>query len=415
MKIRAPKGMPDRLPPESEELSFVLAEATRIAILYGYSEIMTPILEHEELFRKGVGEASDIVAHEMFSFDDKGGDRLCLRPENTAGIVRAFIEHSLEKRRFPLRLFYRGPMFRRERPQSGRYRQFTQFGVELFGAEEPMADFEVISMAADIAQACRVAEIRLLINSVGCEDCRPLYVERLRAFIDKHSEQMCQDCKRRRAFNPLRSLDCKNLNCRDIMISGPKMDDFLCDGCKLHFTGLTELLDHAGIGYEVSSRLVRGLDYYTGTVFEFTSESLGSQDAFCGGGRYDYLVEKLGGKRTCGIGFSVGVERIALAGELKTRSGVDVYLAYLGEEAKRVALKLARMLRESGISVECEIMNRNMKPQLKAAGKSGAKRAVIIGDDEAKRGVVSLRTMATSEQIEVSLEDIRETIEKLME
>ena len=376
--IKALRGMKDI----TDARFLKIFDITRkIAENYGFEYIETPILEETSLFKRSVGESSDIVNKEMYQFTDKGGNDVCLRPEGTAGVVRSFIEHKFDRAGTPKRFWYFGPMFRYERPQKGRLREFHQFGIESFGVENIYEDINIISMAADIFGALNI-NYTLKINSLGCPECMPHYREKLVNFLNEHKENLCADCQRRISQNPIRTLDCKNESCQAILKNAPKITDNLCQSCESDFEILKKGLDNLGIKYEVDKNLVRGLDYYTKTTFEFISNKIGAQSAIAGGGRYDRLVEFLGGKPTPGVGFAIGIERIMDLVEIKNeRKGI--YLGAIVKEALPVIIKKAKELRkDTKVFVEPNI--KSLKAHLKAADKGNFKKAMIIGEDELK-------------------------------
>jgi len=378
--IKALRGMKDILEPKFLK---IFDTARSVAENYGFNYIETPILEETALFKRSVGEASDIVNKEMYQFIDKGGNDVCLRPEGTAGVVRSFIEHKFDRQQTPKRFWYFGPMFRYERPQKGRFREFHQFGVESFGVGSIYEDINIISMAADIFERLNI-EYTLKINSLGCPACMPSYKEKLIKFLEKNKENLCEDCQRRITQNPIRTLDCKNPSCQTILKDAPKITDNLCENCSEDFETLKKGLDNLGINYEVDKNLVRGLDYYTKTTFEFISNKIGAQSAIAGGGRYDRLVEFLGGKPTPGVGFAIGIERIMdLVESNEERKGI--YMGALVDEALPFILKEAKKARkEQKVFVEPNI--KSLKAHLKAADKGNYKKAFIVGEDELKKG-----------------------------
>jgi len=378
--IKALRGMKDIFDPKFLKIFDVTRE---IAENYGFSYIETPILEETALFKRSVGESSDIVNKEMYQFIDKGGNDVCLRPEGTAGVVRSFIEHKFDRQATPKRFWYFGPMFRYERPQKGRFREFHQFGVESFGVESIYEDINIITMAADIFDRLNI-EYTLKINSLGCPNCMPNYREKLVKFLENHKENLCEDCQRRITQNPIRTLDCKNPSCQAILKDAPKITDNLCENCKSDFEILKKGLENLDIKYEVDKNLVRGLDYYTKTTFEFISNKIGAQSAIAGGGRYDRLVEFLGGKPTAGVGFAIGIERIMdLVENKKERNGI--YMGALTQEAIPFIQKEAKKLRkENKVFVEPNV--KSLKAHLKAADKGNYKKVIIIGEDELKKG-----------------------------
>jgi len=410
--ITAPRGTADILPAEARRWQELEAATRAVFEAYGYGEIRTPIFEHTELFQRGIGEATDVVDKEMYTFLDRGERSLTLRPEGTAGVVRAFLEHRMDKGALPAKLYYMGPMFRYERPQAGRARQFHQLGVECLGTQDPAADAEMIRMFATLLRRLGVPDFRVLLNSIGCPRCRPAYVERLRAHLADRRESLCTSCQERFERNPLRLLDCKREECRRQTGDVPLLVDGLCEECAGHFAEVRAYLKDAGITYDMAPRLVRGLDYYTKTVFEFVSADLGAQDALGGGGRYDGLIETLGGPSMPGVGFAAGMERILLVmakhREAPAAAAVDAVIAHHGAAGRRVAVRLAGDWRDAGLRVEIDYMDRSLRAQMKQADRLGARVVVIIGEDEAARGVVRMREMATGEEREMRATDVQQ-------
>ena len=383
-------------------------ESTARAVFraYHYQEIRTPILEETQLFARGVGAETDIVTKEMYTFEDRDGSSLTLRPENTASVIRAYIEHRLDQRPGVQKLYYMGPMFRRERPQKGRYRQFYQIGAEAIGSESPMLDAEVIAMVVEILQQAGLTGFQLLVNSVGDHKCRPAYVERLRQQLEPLAPDMCGDCRRRSQTNPLRVLDCKVEADQPIIESLPMLVDHLCDECRAHFEAVKKHLCDLGIAYEVKPRLVRGLDYYMRTTFEVVHGSLGAQNSVLGGGRYDGLAEDLGSKvHSPGIGFSIGEDRLVMSVEESQKpEALDLLVAPLGEPAVRHAAVLARDLRRDRFSVE--LAEGKLKRVMELADKLGARFTLIVGENEMTAGRYALKNMATGEQVDVTRDEI---------
>jgi len=376
--IKALRGMKDI---EDARFLKIFDTARKIAENYGFNYIETPVLEETSLFKRSVGESSDIVNKEMYQFTDKGGNDVCLRPEGTAGVVRSFIEHKYDKAQTPKRFWYFGPMFRYERPQKGRLREFHQFGIESFGEPSIYEDINIIAMAADIFDALGI-DYTLKINSLGCGECMPKYREKLVEFLTNHKENLCEDCQRRITQNPIRTLDCKNENCRIILKDAPKITDNLCENCQKDFETLKKGLENLGIKYVVDKNLVRGLDYYTKTTFEFVSTEIGAQSAIAGGGRYDRLVEFLGGKPTPGVGFAIGIERIMeLVKTEEKRKGI--YIGVMLKDALEFAQKEAKKLRKNE-KVYFEPKVKSLKAHLKAADKGNYKKAMIVGEEELK-------------------------------
>jgi len=404
--IRAIKGTRDLLPPDTATWNRVERIAREVFRAYNYHEIRTPILEETQLFARGVGQETDIVSKEMYTFEDRDGTSVTMRPENTASVIRAYIEHRLDQKPGVQKLYYIGPMFRRERPQKGRYRQFYQIGAEAIGSESPFVDAEVIEMVIEILTQAGLSGFNLLINSVGCSNCRPVYVEKLRAALAPVVHKLCTDCQRRSVTNPLRVLDCKVPEDQPIIDQLPTILDSLCEVCAPHFKAVQEYLRDRGIAYEVKPRLVRGLDYYMRTTFEVVHGNLGSQNSVLGGGRYDGLAESLGSSvHSPGIGFSIGEDRLVMTVDQKADDALDVFIAPLGESALRHAGILARELRRSGASVEVAA-NAKLKRAMELANKSGARFALILGDDEIAAGQYSLKNMQTGDQQRVTREEL---------
>ncbi|HET7293916.1 MAG TPA: histidine--tRNA ligase [Vicinamibacteria bacterium] len=416
--IRAVKGTRDILPDEIHVWHRLEATARELFALYGYREIRTPVFERTELFARGIGADTDIVSKEMYTFADRGaedgqGESLTLRPEATAGIVRAVIEQGLAASDHLLKVYALGPMFRRERPQKGRYRQFHQVDVEAFGMAEPTIDAEIIEMALEYLKACGLADVELILNSVGDQRCRPAYVEALRAALRDRKAALCGDCRRRTDTNPLRVLDCKVPEDQATIDALPRISDHLCPECRAHFAEVKRQLELLGIPYRLSHRLVRGLDYYTRTTFEVTSGALGAQNSVLGGGRYDGLVKDLGGPELCGIGFAIGLERLAmLAPAAEPRGRCDVFLLPLQGAALDRALVLQRELRSRGIAALLDTEGRSFKARMRLADKLGARFAAILGEDELRRGAWSVRDMAASAQEDVAADRIVEFFAK---
>jgi len=404
--IKAVKGTRDLLPPATEVWNRVEAAARAIFRAYHYQEIRTPILEETQLFARGVGADTDIVTKEMYTFEDRDGSSLTLRPENTASVIRAYIEHRLDQRPGVQKLYYMGPMFRRERPQKGRYRQFYQIGAEAIGSESPMIDAEVVAMVVEILERAGLRGFQLLINSVGDANCRPQYVERLREELKPVAPSMCGDCQRRAETNPLRVLDCKVEADQAIIEKLPMIVDHLCQPCREHFDAVKVHLCDLGISHEVRPRLVRGLDYYMRTTFEVVHGSLGAQNSVLGGGRYDGLAEELGSKvHSPGIGFSIGEDRLVMSveGEQKPEP-LDLFVAAMGTPALRHSTVVARDLRRAGFSVE--IGEGKLKRQMESADKLGARYALLIGEDEIAAGRYTLKNMASGDQEKLALDEI---------
>ena len=398
--IPAVKGTRDILPGEVERWRHVEDTARRVFESYGYAEVRTPILEREELFAKGTGASTDIVQKEMYSFTDKGEERITLRPEATPGIVRAFVEHALEQALPVPKLYCLGPMFRYERPQKGRYRQFHQLNVEVFGIEDPAIDAEILEMVWTLLERLSIKDVELVMNSVGCARCRPAFMQALLDALGDDVEKLCGDCQRRARTNPLRIFDCKVAADQATIDRLPHAVDYLCEECRAHFDGVQRHLAAYGIPYRISHRLARGLDYYTRTTFEVLAGSLGAQNAVLGGGRYDGLVKELGGPDRVGIGFAAGLERLVLAlpSTEAQPAEADVFVAALGEDARDAALLLLRELRHAGLRALMDYEGRTLKTQLKRADRAQALYAAIVGQDELARGDVTLKDLRSGEQ-----------------
>jgi len=410
--INIPKGTKDMLPLESYKWHYVETIARDVAKRFGFKEIRTPMFEHTELFLRGVGETTDIVTKEMYTFEDKGGRSITLKPEGTAGVARAYIENALDQVLIPMKTYYLSSIFRYEKPQSGRLREHHQFGVELYGSDDAISDAEVILLAKTFLNEAGLNAIELNINSIGCPECRKNFNKALKDYIGANLDKMCGQCQSRFEKNPLRILDCKEEKCKAIVKEAPSILDYLCDDCMKHFEDLQNNLKALGIEYKINPMIVRGLDYYTRTVFEFVSTDIGAQGTVCGGGRYNNLVSEVGGKPTPAVGFGLGLERLLLVLEntnsLKAKDDeFDAYIAPMGENAKIEALKLAKELRDQGFIIDLDLMNRGFKAQFKYANKIMAKKVICIGDDELLNGTYTVKDMATSEQVTVKKEDIK--------
>jgi histidyl-tRNA synthetase len=407
LKTKKIRGTRDIIPADSRKWQYVERTALEVAKTYGFGEIRTPIIEQTELFIKNTGETTDVVQKEMYSFD-MGREHISLRPEMTTGVVRAALENGLLADALPLKLAYIAPCFRHEKPQAGRYRQHTQFGIECFGAASPSADVEVMCVARDLLERLGIGEVSLHINSVGCPTCRPGYNKALVAYYRARYDALCDTCKERLERNPLRLLDCKVPSCQAIAKDAPKSLDHLCGDCADHFAGLQTRLGAVGLSYEIDPFIVRGLDYYTKTVFEFISDKIGAQATVCGGGRYDPLVEQMGGPPTPGLGFGMGLDRILLVMEqvgaaFPEEKPCDLYIGSIGETESIRALTLACALRGEGFHVECDTMGRSVKAQMKYADKIGAVFSCIIGSNELEAGTAKLKNMADGITTEVAL------------
>ncbi len=414
--INIPKGTKDVLPQNSYKWHYIEEKIREIAREFNLKEIRTPTFEHTELFLRGVGDTTDVVNKEMYTFLDKGERSITLKPEGTAGVARAYIENGLASLAMPLKMFYITPVFRYEKPQAGRLREHHQFGIELYGSERAETDAEVISIAATLFKKLNIENITLNINSIGCPKCRAEYNKALREYYKPYLNEICETCRERFEKNPLRILDCKEEKCKEINKNAPSIIDYLCEDCNTHFENLKEYLNAMGIEFVVNPRIVRGLDYYTRTVFEFVSENIGSQGTVCGGGRYDGLVEQLGGKHTPCAGFGMGIERLLLLMdsvgiEIPEEEGVKVYFATFGNEALKKALSFTVKLRQVGISAEFDHMNKSFKAQFKYADKIGAKYVIAIGDDEIANNSFKIKNMSNGEESICAISDFENAIE----
>ena len=411
MLTNAPRGTKDILPDTVGAWTYVEGVLRDLCARYGYREIRTPLFEHTELFQRGIGDGTDVVDKEMYTFTDRGERSLTLRPENTASAVRAYLQNKLYAEGSLQKLFYIGSMFRYDRPQAGRMREFHQFGVEAIGEESPFVDAEVILLAIDFLGELGLGDLELKLNAVGCPKCRPAYRERLQVYFKEHLGQLCEDCRERYTRSPMRILDCKADAGQPFMVHAPAITDCLCEDCAKHFAQVKSALTAAGISYTLDTRLVRGLDYYTRTAFEVAYPPLGAQSAVAGGGRYDGLVEELGGSPTPAVGFAVGLERVLLALEQQgllpaLAPAADVFLVALGHTASVAAFPLLHRLRRGGLRVLMDYAGRSMKAQMKQAGKAGVRYAVILGEDELARGEALVRDMKESIQENYSLDNI---------
>ena len=421
LKYRAPKGTFDLVYPDSEKFEAVVGVACEVMALYGYQRIITPVIENTELFQRSIGEGTDIVTKEMYSFEDMGGEWLTLRPEGTAPVVRAFLERGLASRGLPQKVYYAGPMFRRERPQAGRFRQFYQIGAEAIGSDDPFLDAEIIAISDHLFKRLGLTGYSLLLNSVGCAECRPDYVSKLGAFLAGLAPQLCEDCQRRATENPLRVFDCKKEPCKAVVAGAPTIGSMLCPRCREQLDAVIGHLDRLGIPFEMDERMVRGLDYYTNTAFEFQFEGLGAQNTVSGGGRYDYLAEQLGGPPTPGVGYSLGIERLVMVLEDQgldpcPPARLDVFIAGApGVDRERVLEMLTDMRRE-GVSADADVMGRGLKAQMKQADRLGARLVLIMGPDELERGEATVRDLDASTQWEVpAMRAVQRVMEYLAE
>lgn len=404
------KGTQDVLPSESHKVRFIEQTALEIAGNCGFREIRIPVFEHTELFQRGVGDTTDVVQKEMYTFLDKGERSITLRPEGTAGVVRSYLENGLYNEAMPQKLCYLVSCYRYEKPQAGRLREFHQFGLECLGTASPAADAEVISIANDIFSFLGVSGLQLEINSIGCPECRKEYHKALHDYFESRKEELCHTCLERLERNPMRILDCKSPVCSKIAQNAPKVTDFLCDDCRNHFDSVQNYLKAMGIAFTVNPSIVRGLDYYTRTVFEFVSTGIGAQGTVCGGGRYDGLVEEIGGAHTPALGFAIGIERLMLLMEKQglpfpEREKCALYIVTMGEKASLEAAKIASALRKEGVEVQFDVVGRSVKAQMKYANKLGAQFTVVLGDSELESGVVRLKNMESGEETEVALSD----------
>ncbi|HBC91555.1 MAG TPA: histidine--tRNA ligase [Pelotomaculum sp.] len=411
MLTTRPRGTNDILPGEVEKWRYLEDHMRRICREYGYSEIRTPIFEHTELFLRGVGDTTDIVEKEMYTFIDRGNRSITLRPENTAPVVRAYLEDKLYALPQPVKLFYIGPMFRYDRPQAGRFRQFHQFGVEAFGSHDPAVDAEVMAMSMDFYRRLGLANLELHVNSVGCPQCRPGLIKKLQEYFRPHLNDLCKNCRDRFEKNPLRILDCKETRCSDIGVDAPTAVDCLCTGCSSHFAEVKKNLELMDIAYHEDRRLVRGLDYYTHTAFEIVAPDIGAQSSIGGGGRYNGLVEICGGPSIPGIGFALGIERIILAMQRQgltfgEAGGTEVFIVTADQAAAGEAVRLLFKIRSAGISADKDYMGRSLKAQMKYAGKTGVGYVVIIGEDEMKHGAALVRHMGLGRQESMPLSEV---------
>ena len=407
---KAIRGTQDVLPSDSHKWQHIEQTALSIARDFGFREMRTPVFEHTELFQRSVGETTDVVQKEMYTFEDKGGRSITLRPEGTAGMARALLEHGLQNESLPIKVSYITSCYRYEKPQAGRLREFHQFGVECFGASVPQADAEVITLARTVLKELGVTGVSLHINSIGCPTCRAEYHKALKAYFESRKGDLCETCLGRLDRNPMRILDCKSPVCSEIASKAPVMIDYLCDDCRTHFDSVKACLDAAEIDYQLDPHIVRGLDYYTRTVFEFVSDALGAQAVVCGGGRYDGLIEELGGPHLPSLGFAMGLERLLLVLEAKNAAfpeppRCEVYLASMGEAAARRCFAIATNLRNGGVSVEFDTVGRGIKAQMKYADKIGARYTIVIGDNELQTGRAQLKDMESGQTSDIALDD----------
>lgn len=412
---QAPKGTQDILPKDSHKWQYIEQTAMEIAKLYGFYEMRVPTFEHTELFTRSVGDATDVVQKEMYTFEDKGKRSITLRPEGTAGMARAAIQNGLLTGALPVKVSYLTNCFRYEKPQAGRFREFHQFGAEAYGSDSPAMDAEVITMVHEIFDTLGVGALRLELNSIGCPSCRAVYHKALKEYFAAREDRLCETCKERLAKNPMRILDCKNPDCAAIAKDAPKVLDYICEDCSTHFDGVKKRLDVLGLAYVVNPTIVRGLDYYTKTVFEFVSENIGAQGTVCGGGRYDGMIEQLGGPKLAGIGFAMGLERLlkvmeAAGAQYPQQTACTIYVGSIGEEASIKAFELVNSLREEGFYAECDAVGRSVKAQMKYADKLGCRFSCILGDNELAVGKATVKNMINGETREVAFEDLTDFI-----
>ena len=404
------KGTEDVLPKESYRWQFVENIMREEASKFGFKEIRTPVFEHTELFARGVGQTTDVVQKEMYTFETKGKESVTLRPEGTAGAARAILEHSLTNEGLPIKAYYLTSCYRYEKPQAGRLREFHQFGIEEYGTTSPLADAEVISLADSIFKRLQIKDLHLEINSIGCPTCRAEYHKALKEYFETYKGDLCETCLTRLDKNPMRILDCKSPVCSKIAENAPKIIDFLCEECQSHFQQVQKFLDIAKIDYKINPTIVRGLDYYTKTVFEFVSDAIGSQGTVCGGGRYDGLIEELGGQHLPSLGYAMGIERLLMVME---NQGIEIpkpencalYVAGLGDNAQVKAFEIINSVRDFGLYAETDVVGRGLRPQMKYADKIGAQFSMVIGDNEIEQGVAKVKNMTTGEQTEIALDE----------
>lgn len=404
------KGTEDVLPKDSYRWQFVEDVMRKESAAYGFKEIRTPVFEHTELFARGVGQTTDVVQKEMYTFDTKGGESVTLRPEGTAGAARAVLEHGLVNDSLPIKASYFVSCYRYEKPQAGRLREFHQFGLECYGTQSPVADAELICAAQSIFDRLGIKQLRLEINSIGCPTCRAEYHKALKEYFYGYKDELCETCNSRLEKNPMRILDCKSPVCSKIAGGAPKITDYLCDECKEHFASVQKYLDAAGVEYTVNPTIVRGLDYYTKTVFEFVTDFIGAQGTVCGGGRYDGLIEELGGKHLPSLGFAMGIERLLMLMdkqgiEIPKPSTCDLYVAVMGESASLKSFEIIKAVRSCGLIAETDIVGRGLRAQMKYADKIGAKFSMVLGENEIEQGKAVIKNMSSGEQTEIVLDD----------
>lgn len=406
---KAIKGTKDVLPKDVHKNQYIEATCLDMADKFGYKEIRTPVFEHTELFQRGVGDTTDVVQKEMYTFDDKGGRSITLRPEGTAGAVRSYLENGLCNETLPQKVCYISSCYRYEKPQAGRLREFHQFGIECFGTQSPLADAEIIAVAKSIFDSLEIKDLSLEINSIGCPTCRAEYHKALKEYFESKKNELCETCQERLDRNPMRILDCKSPVCSEIAKDAPVVIDYLCDACAEHFDKVQQYLKAQDIEYTINPRIVRGLDYYTKTVFEFVSSSIGAQGTVCGGGRYDGLVDELGGQKTPSLGFGMGLERLMLLMEAQNApfpdaSVPDLFIVALGDKATLKAVEIAKDMRAEGFSTVLDLNQRSIRAQMKYADKLGAKFNLVIGDNEVDTGIAKLKNMTSGEESEIALQ-----------
>ncbi len=411
MKFQTPRGTRDILYPEVEYRNYIFEKSRELFKIYGFKEIVTPTFEQTEVFTKGIGEASDIVSKEMYTFKDRKGRSLTLKPEGTAPVVRSFIQNKMYGKPLPIKLFYCSQMFRYERPQAGRSREFSQVGVEILGTIDPLADVEVISLVMNLYKELGITQTKLFINSMGCRNCRRDYLKDLVNFLKIRSKKLCKDCNFRIKKNPLRVFDCKNENCKQILADSPTLKDYICSECKEHFEKVLKGLKSLNISYQLNDRLVRGFDYYTKTVFEVTTPELGAQDAICGGGRYDYLIEDYGGPPTFAVGVAIGVDRTAnvmmnMSIKPFSEKNIEVFIITINDELKEKASILLDKLRGNKISSDMDYGNRSLKGQFRMADRLKVKYVLILGEKELANNKVSLKEMETGQQLHINYDNV---------
>ncbi|MBQ7032544.1 MAG: histidine--tRNA ligase [Clostridia bacterium] len=416
MAMKAPRGTADILPQDAALWRYVEKTAAETARNFGYEEIRTPVFEHTELFQRGVGDTTDVVQKEMYTFNDKGDRSITLRPEGTASAARAYIEHSLHALPQPVKLYYCGACYRYEKPQAGRLREFHQFGIEAFGSTDPALDAEIIALGATIFKKLGCEGLQLNINSIGCPSCRKKYNEALTSYLSAHSETLCETCNTRLGKNPMRVLDCKSPVCKEVAAGAPAILDYICEDCRTHFEAVQGYLRAMNIPFEIDASIVRGLDYYTRTVFEFVSTQIGAQGTVCGGGRYDGLLAELGGNPGPGMGFAMGIERIILVLRAmglvpEEKNPPRIFVASIGQT--EAALSLCQKLREAGVYAVCDVAGRSLKAQMKNADREGAAFSLVLGEDEVRSGEAQLKNMETGEKETVSLSDIPALIDRI--